>query len=453
MTHSNDPFAIAHSVATSPKERHVMPLRSMPGKAGRWPRPAIALGILGLGLVAAAHSAVAQTYNEAIANQLAFDRNTDLGCKNLVGSSRRSPLDFEPLNFGPQLAGICGVVAVPQQGVPGGNSASGTGASVLQLTVPAVQERLLRARKGEEEKGGGASADDGLGAALTDRLSIFASTGYRSLDKNNTKYEDGYDSGIVTLTVGADYQVTDWFVAGAAFNYANFDGNYDDSGNFEQDSYGGILYGSFTPVENAFVEVVASYAGNAYDQRYDTFYTNEADDTFGGRVHGDYNGQEVGVGFQSGYDFPIENFTIGPRFGLNWLYTVTDNYAQNGNSGLELVYYGDSRSSLQTNLGIQASMAIGTGFGVLVPQIGAAWIHEYLNDSRNQEVRFAQDYRSDPTQFTYKREKPVRNWGVLNAGVSAVLPHDLQPFVNFTAFVGNNRYTSYGGTLGLRVGL
>ena len=45
------------------------------------------------------------------------------------------------------------------------------------------------------------------------------------------------------------------------------------------------------------------------------------------------------------------------------------------------------------------------------------------------------------------------NYAIIGVGVSALLPNKLQPFVNFKTLQGNEYLVSYGGTVGLRVGL
>jgi outer membrane autotransporter protein len=324
----------------------------------------------------------------------------------------------------------------------------------VQFAALIVQERLRTAREAEGEQGdtgGGASSDTVID--LGGGLGVFFSGGYESLNKNNNRYEDGYDSDIASTTAGIDYKISDWLVAGVAFNYSNFDGSYDDGGGFDDDSYGGLLYASLFPMERTFIDVTLGYARQDYDRKRNAFFDPDdalPGDEVSGRIKGDYNGDEFNAGFLSGYDLPIDNFTIGPRLGLSWIRVDQDSYKETGNTGLELRIDSDTRTSVQSSLGFQATAAFSTGFGVLVPQFAAAWVHEYAGGARNVNASFVDDARPDPTTFKFKREKPIRDWGDLSLGVSAVLPNGLQPFANFGTMVGNGRFTSYAGTLGMR---
>ena len=100
--------------------------------------------------------------------------------------------------------------------------------------------------------------------SLGQGLSVFASAGGEALTHFNNKYEDGYQSTIPSVTVGGDYQVTPWLIAGLAFNYFNFNGDYDDGGHFNTNSFGPIAYASFLPFDGAFADVTLQYARKDY---------------------------------------------------------------------------------------------------------------------------------------------------------------------------------------------
>ena len=57
------------------------------------------------------------------------------------------------------------------------------------------------------------------------------------------------------------------------------------------------------------------------------------------------------------------------------------------------------------------------------------------------------------SEFSFKSEQIASDFAVINLGVSARLPNNLQPFVNFQTVQGNENLVSYGGAIGLRFGL
>ena len=394
----------------------------------------VCAGLAGVCL-SAATIARAETFNSAI------DRQLGNGCAVFRQGSDEDPVP----GVGPNLNALCAAGAGQ-----GAGTSAGTGS--LSAGTPALvfRERLRAVREGTDEEGGGASAD-----TLTDLgqgFSLFLSAGASSVSHQNNEFEDGYASQVPTVTLGADYRLTDWLVLGLGFNYTNFEGDYDDGGGFNDHSFGPLLYASFTPWETSFVDVVLGYARQEYYSSRRASFFNGAD-TFGGHVSGNRDGNQYSGGVLAGYDYPIGNVTVGPRVGLNVVHWQNDSFEEDGNTGLEMRYSSLNRTSVQSSLGLTGTVAISTGFGVIVPQASAAWVHEYADDQRNMDARFVEDNRPNPSRFSFNRERPARNWADLDLGVSAVLPNGWQPFVNFSTIQGNDNFTTYGGAVGVRVGL
>jgi outer membrane lipase/esterase len=403
-------------------------------------KPGVLLGnVLAAGIVAIVAAADANT-----ASATTFRRANTQKAQELCAASRNT---------------------VPSPAVCTALSNGGTSAGIGGFSAPSaalvIQERLRTARQSE---GGGASSDEEV-VSLGEGLSVFASAGAEALNHFNNKYEDGYWATIPSATVGADYQVTKWLIAGLAFNYFNFNGDYDDKnsangtgwgGHFNTNSFGPIAYVSFLPFEGAFADVTLGYA------RKDFFRNRDGVIVCGpgaappcvnstGHQTGGNGGNEYSTSLLLGYDYPIENFTIGPRLGLNYIATQIDDYREHGNTGMELRYSGQDESSLQSSVGALATMAVSTQFGVLLPQVSASWVHDYAVGGRTIDASFV----VDPTdsKFSFKQERVASNFANIGVGVSALLPNRWQPFVNFRTIQGNENLVSYGGTAGLRVGL
>ena len=337
------------------------------------------------------------------------------------------------------------------QDVPSADTATASdpiGSFTAPSAALAVQERLRTAREALQKQGGGASSDEVV--SLGQGLSVFASAGAEALNHFNNRYEDGSNSTIPSVTAGADYQITPWLVAGLAFNYFNFNGEYDDGGHFNTNSFGPIAYLSFLPFDGAFADVTLGYARKDYFRDRHAVIERDGGPPVDGHATGGNGGNEYSTSLLLGYDYPIENFTIGPRLGLNYIATQIDDYREHGNSGLELRYSGQDTSSLQSSLGAVATAAISTQFGVLLPQVSASWVHDYDVSGRNIDASFVD---AAAPKFKFKREPVAPNFANIGVGVSALLPNNWQPFVNFKTIQGNENLVSYGGTAGLRVGL
>ena len=53
--------------------------------------------------------------------------------------------------------------------------------------------------------------------------------------------------------------------------------------------------------------------------------------------------------------------------------------------------------------------------------------------------------------FSFQNDPPDRNYFDLGLGIVMVLPHEIQPFINYRALVGYNNESSYIVTGGVRV--
>ena len=302
------------------------------------------------------------------------------------------------------------------------------------------------------------------------KLNMSGSGEFESLDRDVTTFEDGYDSSIWRVTVGADYQFTDRIVAGLAFDAYWQDGTFDGGGDFENNSYGFLAYGSFLPTEQVYVQVVVGYARQSYERtRFASLTDTEAGADIllvEGPVAGEYNGNAYRAGVAAGYSHGIDNFTITPYAGLDWVRLEYDSYNETGSAtgggliadgfiqlgdptGLELRFDEDRVTSLQTRIGAQASVALRTGFGVIVPQASFDWRYEFENDQRDVEVSFVGDTQ-EAKRFTYETQPPDRIWFEINAGVVAVLGNQVQVFGNYRTIVGHSFFDSHAGTIGLR---
>jgi len=333
----------------------------------------------------------------------------------------------------------------------GAGSTTGTGATSVLPAAAFIEERRRSVGGSEDRTAKPGASSDTAGYDLGGGLSAFVSAGGDSLNHHNNKFEDGYSSAVPTIFVGADYRITDWMTAGLAVNYSYQDGSYDDGGSFDTHSYGPLLFASFTPLPGMFADVSLGYnrQNNSRTRVADASVPNGPALTTG-HASGDYDTDQYSAGFLAGYDHPFQGFTIGPRAGLNFVYSDTENYNESSNTGLALRYSGLNQRSLQSTLGAVATMPISTSFGVVQPQIGVAWLHEFMGDSRNIQAEYREAFNPAATQFTFRREQPARDWAVIDVGVSAILPNQLQAFASFTTMQGNENFVSYGGLLGVR---
>jgi uncharacterized protein YhjY with autotransporter beta-barrel domain len=321
----------------------------------------------------------------------------------------------------------------------------------LMIAVPAVyaHERILVAL-GQLQLPPAGGATPEIVISQAQGLSVFVSAGATALNHHNNKFEDGYEAQLPAVTVGADYWINPRLLAGVAFNYTNFDGTYDDGGGFNKDIISPALYATYLPFDRTFLNAVLGYSRNenSNDRNIVIPFESPDDPPITGRTSADYHENLYSATLLAGYDHPIESFTIGPRLGFALTHSQVDSFEEDGDTGAELRYSGLNQTSIQSSLGIAATVAVAIPNGVLLPQAGVAWVHEYANDARNIDARFV-DAPGSPG-FTFQREQPARDWATIAVGASASFVNGMQPFVQFVTIQGNDNFVSYGGTAGLR---
>lgn len=300
-------------------------------------------------------------------------------------------------------------------------------------------------------KTGGASADAVVGRR--NRRGFFISAESEALDRDVTTFEAGYDSDISRLTVGTDYEIGEQWIAGFAFDTSEQDLDFVGGGDSDVKSYGIVGFGSFLPTEKTFVQFYGGFTRNEYDRtRFATFTqldgTGSVDFTTSGVPDADYDADQFSAGILVGYDYSIDNVTIGPRVAFDWNDTDFDTHSETDPSGLGLTFHDDEVTSLQSSVGVQASVALRSGSWVVVPQASLIWKHEFDQDQRDVTVSFVGDTRAK--RFSYETKEPDRNSGEIILGIVAVSPNGLQVFGNYRTLVEHEFFDSDALTIGLR---
>jgi uncharacterized protein YhjY with autotransporter beta-barrel domain len=337
-------------------------------------------------------------------------------------------------------------------------SSSSLGMNPFGLMAPGMM-RGFGAMAPVNATGDGSSAN--FAASSQSRLKgfgFFASGLVEALNRDVTTFQDGYKSTILGITAGADYRFNRQTVGGLAVSYSNTHGDFKNGGDFNTNSLGFLLFGSYLPTDRTFVQVTGGYTHNNYlvsraAQAFIPGVGGGPDRNLAGTPSSSSNGDVFKAGLLAGYDHPVGMFTIGPRVGVTYTNTHIGDHSETSGGGLGLRYDDQWVNSLQSVLGVQAQAAISTSLGVLVPQANADYIHEFANSQRFINVSFVEDLRANPVKFTFQNDLPVRNYFNLGTGLVMVLPNGWQPFVNFRAMVGHTQFNNYAGTFGLRIEL
>lgn len=278
---------------------------------------------------------------------------------------------------------------------------------------------------------------------------------YERFHKSVTTFEPGYNNNIWYAAVGADYALSNVLLLGGAVRYVHDDGDFRGGGHFDTDSYGFLLHANYVPGPGWFLDTHAGYMRKNYTIKRATSVNSVNTgvvvlDTLTGKP----DGNEYRVGVNGGYDFSFQNITVGPRVGLNYKRNDIDDYRERRSqpinvTNLALMYDRQHKNSLTSAIGLYGSVAISTGFGVLVPQTTLEYVHEFQDPQRRIKFRLA----GDPSvgKFAFQNDPPDRNYFNLGAGVALQLARGIAPFINYRALVGYNEQSSHRVTAGLRI--
>lgn len=408
--------------------------RSMLGRGMGWWAVALALMVMAVPMTAAAQSSSSSVndIHNAVDNAI-------------------SSVCSSPYAKGPNLALLCSKITL------------GSFSDFLSIPNPAT---ILTGITGISTSGGRPSFMPGLNSPVTPsgsagqldgdaqggrkdfgRLGVFGTFDFEHLDKKETRFEDGIEAQTYGGTVGADFRVLPWLVAGGAFTVKGTRGTFDEnSGDFDVMGYGLTLYATMTPLPNLFVDVIVG--GALKDYGYQRNVINAGLGT-AGLVNGDTDGREARITVGGGYDFVYQAVTIGPRLSINYVHNTVDEFVERGRTGTELAFDEQHHSSLTLRAGVVGTWAASTPFGVLLSQGSVEYIHEFMDDQRVVYFRLAED--AGQARFRFLNDPPDRNYWQLGVGFALQLPKGITPYVGYQALVGYKRYSVHSLAAGLRV--
>lgn len=287
---------------------------------------------------------------------------------------------------------------------------------------------------------GGAAAD----SVSYEGISIFVAAGYQHKDRETTAFEMGFDSNSFGPTFGVDYRIGSDGVIGAALAYSHDDGDFDNSfGDFQADTFTFLFYGSYYPTDQSFIDASVGFA----PKKFDTKHLDVFDETT--TIKGNTNGFDFTADIGGGYDFHFGAFSVGPRLGLHYKRTELDGFTETGPAGSTMFNFKDQvTESFTGTVGVQASYAISTDFGVVVPQASAEYVRQFLDD---RERFTAEEAGGGIGPFNFVTDEPDLNHFNVGAGVVFVLPDGVSPFLSYEAELANYLEQTHTLSAGVRL--
>jgi outer membrane autotransporter protein len=287
-------------------------------------------------------------------------------------------------------------------------------------------------------------AEDG---SLPSDLGMFASGMIGLGEKDATGRENGFDFTVPSFLIGVDRRVSRDHVWGLALGYETFDGDFEftdtvKGGDLQSDLLSLSVYTTFY-ADRYYLEGVAGIGWSDLHLTREVVYpsvTRTAEGETDGRQY------EASVGF--GYEGGGGVTQFQPFVRMSWVRRNIDDYSEFGAMGLSLHVSDQEIESFRSSLGASVSWSLSTGTGAVIPELRAAWHHEFENDVRTIQTRFVHDPYG--VSFGVPTAAPDEDFFVVGAGISGAWHHGFQAFVDVEGLLGLDDMTNYGITAGLR---
>ncbi len=289
---------------------------------------------------------------------------------------------------------------------------------------------------------------------------IFLTIDNKDLDRISTETEDSFTSGINRVLIGSSYVPSSTSAFSLVLNSSRQSGDFDSSCNignkcdFNYDSTGLRFIGAFKPIENYFLQISLIYDDFEVERNREASFIETNDDEefqLNGNPSAQYGYNQYGLSLRTGYEFNFGRLSVTPLAGLDSLNSDYGTYSEKGSSGMELTFHDDERESLLLELGLQTNYAIGTSYGVFIPQINIQWRKQFEHKARDVNVSFVFDENSK--QFTYQTDALDEYFVDASLGAVFVFKNGTQTFVNIQKLYGHDYFESQTVSAGLRLEL
>ncbi|HKT71411.1 MAG TPA: autotransporter outer membrane beta-barrel domain-containing protein [Steroidobacteraceae bacterium] len=278
----------------------------------------------------------------------------------------------------------------------------------------------------------------GTPALLDGRLGAFVNGSIKTGSKANSRNSFAFDIDDKSVTVGADYRITEWLVAGAAYAGGKTQVKFDnDLGRLDLDAKGVNLYASVYR-SSYYIDVTAGYGWTDLATDRHLSYTEGGGATIDQHALGKSHIHDLWAGINIGDVLSYGGVTLGPEASFNFHEIRLDGFAEAMSqptlpgAGLALRYGAAVVPSMQGRVGLHLGYTISTSWGVFEPRIHGAFIREFRNhaDTFSAQLAAAADVPGSGTAFIHT-DTPEGHYFANGAGFTAQLRHGLSAFFDF----------------------
>jgi autotransporter-associated beta strand protein len=254
---------------------------------------------------------------------------------------------------------------------------------------------------------------------------------------DSTSNAPGYDVDTGGFTLGVDYRLTPNFAIGLFGGYAHTNVNLVGGGNIDVNA--GKIGAYATIFGNGFyLDAAVSGGPSGYDTRRVALQ---------GNASGSTDGADLNVLVAGGYDWKVGNLSIGPTASFQFSYVGLDSFTETG-SLAPLKFPDQNTESERTAFGAKAYYQWKVGHITVIPQVTAAWQHEYGSVAYSVVASFASGAGNS---FTVNGPEIGRDSLLIGAGVSVLWSDRISTYVYYDGDVARTNYDSHSVSGGIRI--
>jgi autotransporter-associated beta strand protein len=256
-------------------------------------------------------------------------------------------------------------------------------------------------------------------------------------DVDSTPNAAGYNVDTGGFTFGLDYRLTPNFAIGLTAGYAHTTVNLDGGGHI--DVNGGKMGLYATVFGNGFYLDAAASGGPS---GYNTHRT-----ALQGTASGSTDGADFNVLVAGGYDWKKGNLTIGPTASFQYSYVGLNSFSETG-SLAPLNFPDQNTESERTAFGAKASYEFKVGQITVLPEVNAAWQHEFGDTAYSVVAGFASGAGNN---FTVSGPDIGRDSLLVGAGATVIWNERVSTYVFYDGEFARTNYISNNVSAGVRI--
>lgn len=260
-------------------------------------------------------------------------------------------------------------------------------------------------------------------------------------DQDAAAVEGETDYNGQTVTLGIDYRINDTLIAGVAYSLAFTNTDFaNDSGKLEAAGYTLLAYTTFYK-DAWYVEGTLALGSDRYEQeRHMVCSKSECGLDFDILADAEYYGEQTALSLAGGYAFTMDALTLTPNVQWSQMALDTDAYRETTvntdiGTGFLLDIDDQSRDHNTVSVGVNASYAISTGFGVLLPHASVDLLSELDDEALVVNGQFVGDVANDQA-FSLSTRALDSSYYVLGVGTSAQFEGGNSAFLDVKSLLG-----------------